>query len=291
MYHFKRSLFFLVLGILLTTPVIAGNKKLMTIKAAKTVAERAIVESTVGLKIRSQMSVVDMVAQHYPVDSKTMAAIKGIEYEEAIYDSEKDIARVIATIRVGSIENIAGISSNYKDLVIRRVGFGTSTPESAGALKAMRAAEIDAYEQLARQIVGLKLKSETSVENFILKSDVVKTKVLAAIWGAELKEYWWDKEGDAHVSLTLKLGFVEDILGQKLNYQGKEVIEVEGTGAQVDDFSPAQSSQNSSTVSPKGTTLYKEGKLDVPVVSKPELKAVPEPIQETLEGGGSVNTK
>lgn len=246
-------------------PAIAGNKKLMTIQAAKVLAERAIVESVIGLKIRTTERVENMVAVHQRIDAKTAANIKGIQYSDIVYDKAKDIAKVTARINLGRVTTIIGKRINWGDRTIERVAFATSTGANAGPLKALRAAELDAYSQLAKQIVGFNLKSETSVENYITKNDEARTRLLAAIYGAKLVGYRWDAEGDAYVKLALTLGEVDDILGQRINHNGT-ILEVEGSGAQTDDFSEVNTYEEKNTTSTmKIGTAIKEGNLDIPL--------------------------
>ncbi len=253
----------------LSMPALAANKKLMTVNAAKVVAQRAIVESVIGLKVRSREQVRDMIAESVEIDAKTAAAIKGIEFVDIVYDRNKDIAKVTAEIKVGRVSNIIGRNIDYGNRTVKRVGFATSTPAMAPPLQALRAAELDAYKNLAQQIVGFKLQSGTSVENFILRSDDIRTKLMAAIYGAELEEYGWDEDGNAHVKLVLKLRDVEDVLGQRLDYQG-ELIRVEGVGAQEDDFAAAsRGSEDSFSGRSSG---IREGSLDVPVTSSGDFK-------------------
>jgi hypothetical protein len=128
----------------------------------------------------------------------------------------------------------------------------------------MRAAELDAYKQLAQKIVGFTLESETSVENYLLKSDRIRTRMMAAIYGAELSGYRWDDEGDAYVKLSLRLRDVEDVLGQRLRYDG-DVVEVEGVGAQHDDYSEASDTGFGMS---GGATTIREGSLDIPTGGK-----------------------
>jgi hypothetical protein len=122
----------------------------------------------------------------------------------------------------------------------RRVAFATSTPSQAGPLKALRAAELDAYKQLVKRVVGFTLESQTTVENYMLKSDMVKTKVLATIYLAQVTDFGWVGSGDAYVKMALNTKAVAEIIGEDVVGED-EVIEVEGAGAQVDDFSQAQS--------------------------------------------------
>lgn len=240
----------------------AGNKKLMTVSAAKKVAQRAIVETVNGLKVRSQETVTEMLAENMKIDVKTSAAVVGIEYTDIVYDPDKDIAAVTAELRLGSVTNIVGKRINFGDQVISRVGFATSTPASAKPLQAMRAAELAAYRELAERVVGLKLQSETTVENYILKSDTIRTKLMAAIYGAEVINHYWDEDGNAHVKMRLKVGDVDDVLGQRVRYKN-EVIEVEGVGAQEDDFSAID--MNSGGSMTRGATKIREGSLSIPI--------------------------
>ena len=219
----------------------AGNKKIMSTRAAKVLAERAIIESIYGLKVRSTEEVQDMVASNFSgkTETKTAATIKGIKIEEITYNSSKDIAKATASIVLDSFTNIDGQEMNLAGKVFRRVAFATSSPSQAGPVQALRAAEIDAYKQLAKRVVGFTLESETTVENYILTSDIVKSKVLATMYLAEVTEYGWDSDGDAFVKMVLNVKEASDIIGLDVVNE-EELIEVEGMGAQVDDFSQAQ---------------------------------------------------
>ena len=117
----------------------AGNKKIMSTRAARVLAERAIVESIYGLKIRSTEEVVDMVAASFvgKTESKTSADIQGIKIDEVVYDAEKDIAQATASISLDQITNIDGIVVDLKGKTFRRVAFATSTPANAGPIRAL----------------------------------------------------------------------------------------------------------------------------------------------------------
>ena len=222
----------------------AGNKKIMSTRAARVLAERAIVESVYGLKIRSTEEVIDMVAASFvgKTESKTSAEIKGIKIEEIVYDAEKDIAQAVASIQLDEITNIDGQVLNLQGKTFRRVAFATSTPSNAGPIRAMRAAELDGYKNLVKVVVGFTLESQTTVENYILTSDSVKVKVLATTYLANLVDYGWDEEGNAFVKFRVVKKDIEDILGATIPGVD-DIIEVEGHGAQVDDFATANAQQ------------------------------------------------
>jgi hypothetical protein len=233
---------FLFIGsIICSTGGWAGTKRIMTTRASKVLAERALVESIYGLKVRSTEDVQDMIAASFigKTESKTSARIKGIKFEEIVYDDEKDIAKATASVSMESMENIDGQVMDLQNKEFRRVAFATSTPSQAAPLQALRAAELDAYKELAKRVVGFTLESHTTVENYMLTSDRVKTKVLATIYLAEVTDFGWIENGDAYVKMTLNVKEASEILGEPIVGED-ENIEVEGAGAQVDDFQRAQ---------------------------------------------------
>jgi len=230
----------LVFAFVLTGSAWAGNKKIMSTRAARVLAERAIVESVYGLKIRSTEEVVDMIAASFTgkTESKTSADIQGIKIDEVVYDAEKDIAQATASITLDEITNIDGQVLSLKGKTFKRVGFSTSTPANAGPIKALRAAELDGYKNLVKTVVGFTLESQTTVENYMLSSDVVKVKVMATTYLADLVDYGWDGEGNAFVKFKVNVKDIEELLGAKIP-GASDFVEVEGHGAAVDDFSAA----------------------------------------------------
>jgi hypothetical protein len=75
--------------------------------------------------------------------------------------------------------------------------------------------------------------SRSRTENLVLVSDEVRTSVMAAIWGAEVKDYGWTEDGNAFVKMTFD-ALREGHFGQRIKYTGPNVIEVTGH-AQRDD--------------------------------------------------------
>lgn len=215
----------------------AGNKRLMSIMGAERDAQRKIVEAVYGLKIRATERVEDLVAASFSgtTESKTAALISGIRIEEVIYDPGRDIARATAVVRLERLTNIDGETLDLKNREFRCVGFGTSTAANAGPLKALRAAELDAYKQMAQQVVGFMLESHTRVENYRLASDLIQTRVLATVYLARIADFGWSEDGNAYVQLSLDPAEAADILGDAAPTTGS-LIEVEGRGARDNDF-------------------------------------------------------
>ncbi len=226
---------------LLTCSSFAGAKKMMTKMKAEILAQRAIVESVYGIKIKFAETVTNIIDASFTGDVATKTGkrhINGIVIEESVYDEDRDIAKVTASVKIGTIEELdENFKEKFKDKVIRRVAFATSTMEQLPKLLAMRAAEIDAYKNLLKIITGFTLESETTIENFMIKSDIVKTSVIGALMGAEIKEYFWEgKDNDAVVKVRINIKDFEEMLPERIKNLDKEYIEATGYGAGVNDY-------------------------------------------------------
>jgi len=229
-----------------------GGKKLMTVRKAKAVAQRALVESVIGLKLHSnELWTNTSASDQYQVASETAAQIQGVVFDTPKYDSAKDIAMVTAKIRLGEVQNIIGKPVAYQDVVIARVGFATSSAQFAPQLQALRAAELNAYDEMARLLVGQEISGKTKMRNFVLESDEVRTKTQAALWGAEVADFGWEPDGTAYIKLVLNAKWVSDLLGRT---SAAGVYEVTGYGATHDEGHVAETvdgaTEGKSTPSP-----------------------------------------
>jgi len=221
------------------------RKKLNSINCAKLLAERSIVETVYGIKLKYNEEVSDIIdgTFHGTTETKTgKRKIVGIEFEPYKYDAKDDIAMVTATLKISRLEHIVDNNkfnlANNPNKEFKRVAFATSTPKNAPKIAALRAAEIDAYKNLYKQIGGFTLESHTKVENFILKSDKVKASVIGALMGAEFVGFRWEGTGEdaiAIVKMRINMKELEELLGQKLIDFNKEYLDAEGMAAQEDE--------------------------------------------------------
>jgi len=223
-------------------PMSPSAKKLNSVNCAKVLAERNVVETVYGVKLRFTEEVNNLLEGSFQgnVETKTgKRAIKGIEFEPVKYDAEKDIAQATATLKLSNIADLVDKEKfnidKFPDKIIRRTAFATSTPDKARKVGAIRAAEIDAYKNLYKKIGGFTLESNTKIENFVLKSDTVKASVIGALMGAEFMGFSWDGAGDdavATVKLRVNTKELSEMLGEKIVDFDKDFIEAEGQGAQ-----------------------------------------------------------
>ena len=82
-------------------------------------------------------------------------------------------------------------------------------------LMAMRAAQVDAYRNLAEQVYGFRIAGNTSVSAFATQSDSVRTYVEAAIRGARVVSMTSMTDGNFEATVELELSSVFfDCLGR-----------------------------------------------------------------------------
>lgn len=221
-------LIFIASNLVLTETIAAGNEKFMSIRKAKAVAQRALLESVMGLKIHSNELWTTSDDDNYRVLVESTATIRGVVFDAPKYDGTKDIAMINARIRLSDIKDIINKSIPYDDMIITRVGFATSSPQFQAQLQALRAAELSAYDEMAKLLVGQEISTKSEMKNFVLENDEIRTKTHAVLWGAEVSEFGWEKEGTAFIRLKLNAKWAKNILGSKTR---QDVYEVIGYGA------------------------------------------------------------
>jgi hypothetical protein len=123
---------------------------------------------------------------------------------------------------VGSVKDVVeptGSSGkvDWTTGVITAVGIGAppAQPVNAAQARAMaeRAAQVVAYRNLLEAIKGVRVDSTTTVENFMVSSDVIKTEVSGIIQGAMVMDKKYMSDGSVEVTVGMKLtGALADAL-------------------------------------------------------------------------------
>jgi len=267
-----------VLAVLILTPAaLAGNRQLMAEKMAKQDLTRNIVEAVVGYKVKSEGNFGLTEDPKYKVQTKVAAVIKGVVVDKMIYDKQKDIALAFGHLDLGDIINVVGELKRFKDVSVEGFGFGTTTPASRPPLMALRAAVVNAHDELATLLVGEKIYSASTMENYILTKDVNRSRVCAAVFGAYIpnpglnspnRGWGWDESGNAFVKLEIDARKIKDLLGNNMVYKGENILEVVGRGAQTDDMA-----DDGGKLVKEGVDKTKYMQLDAPTAPKEQEPA------------------
>jgi hypothetical protein len=101
--------------------------------------------------------------------------------------------------------------------VITAVGIGAPPAEPANPAQARamaeRAAQVVAYRNLLEAVKGVRVDSTTTVENFMVTSDVIRTDVSGIIQGATVMDKKYMSDGSVEVTVGMKLtGALADAL-------------------------------------------------------------------------------
>ena len=107
------------------------------------------------------------------------------------------VAAAVCVMAVSSVTMAATDISSGK-IVVEGIG-GAGQSMSNG----YTAAKVDAYRLIAEEVHGVQIDSDTTVENSILTSDIIKTKVNGVIKGAKVVSRSVDGNGYYHVVMEL----------------------------------------------------------------------------------------
>ncbi len=108
------------------------------------------------------------------------------------------------------VQNAANGQLDWTNGQITVTGTGAA-PARAGMsagqkrLMAQRAAVVDGYRQLAEAINGVQVDSETLVNNYVVESDIIKTRVSALVRGAKVGNYRYMSDGTVEVTVSISM--------------------------------------------------------------------------------------
>ena len=126
-------------------------------------------------------------------------------------------AQLVGTIK--DVETSVGSAGkvDWTTGVITAVGIGAppASPANPAQARAMaeRAAQVVAYRNLLEAVKGVRVDSTTTVENFIVTSDVVRTQVSGFVQGATVMDKKYMSDGSVEVTVGMKLtGALADAL-------------------------------------------------------------------------------
>lgn len=103
-------------------------------------------------------------------------------------------------------ENSGEIDWTDMEIVVR--GMGSVNPQHNPSQRrpmAYRAAKVDAYRNLLEITKGVEVNSETTVENAMVKSDIIKTKVQGIVQGAKVIKTSYMNDGTVEVRLAMAI--------------------------------------------------------------------------------------
>jgi len=108
------------------------------------------------------------------------------------------------------------INWTTSEIIATGIGVPPSMPMNPAQARAMteRAAYVVALRNLLETIKGVRVDSETLVENFMVKSDIIRTRVEGIVQGARVvkKQYMSDGSVEIQVAMPMKGAFLDTIV-------------------------------------------------------------------------------
>ena len=134
-----------------------------------------------------------------------------------VFSAGSAMAQLVGSVK--DVEQLVGTSGkvDWTTGVITAVGIGAPPAQSANAAQARamaeRAAQVVAYRNLLEVLKGVRVDSTTTVENFMVTSDVIRTEVSGIIQGAMIMDKKYMSDGSVEVTVGMKLtGALADTL-------------------------------------------------------------------------------
>jgi len=151
-----------------------------------------------------------------------------VEVIEKAYKQVKRGERLVSEERLNSIK----VENRDRDLVA--VGFGAlKGGPGLAKIRAMRAAELDAYRRIAARVRGLKVDADTTVGDFMLHSDAIRSKVSVGFFnGVVFSDYRFGEDGLCEVDGTLTIRQVVEVLTRtyRRHMKGGKLVKLEDIG-------------------------------------------------------------
>lgn len=210
------------------------QKRLLAKRAAKVDALRNLAEIVYGVRIDSRTTVRDFVTQSDVIRANLDTLIQGAR--EVDYVERADgTAEVTVEITMGQVQDILGrrLSYNYQTFTatgygvpsgsyvepappapaadyVRAKGYGVEPKDPSmtyaeKALMAKRAAKVDAFRNLAEQVKGVRITSDSYVRDFITQSDEMRARVNTFIQGARVVSERQMPDGSYEVEVEAEL--------------------------------------------------------------------------------------
>jgi hypothetical protein len=99
-------------------------------------------------------------------------------------------------------------SINYYEGVVTATGIGAANPDLPPATArpaALRAAKSDAFRNLLETVKGVYINAETTVENFMLSSDVIHTQVEGVVRNFRVLDQRYMSDGTVEIDVEMPL--------------------------------------------------------------------------------------
>ena len=102
-------------------------------------------------------------------------------------------------------------TAQWVPIILRATGGGAPPERSINPAQARlmteRAAKLDAYRNLLERAYGVAIRANSSVRDFVLKDDTIRSRVEAYVRGAKVVDTRYNDDGGVEVDMEVTLGY------------------------------------------------------------------------------------
>ena len=229
----------------------AGVAKTLSAKrVARLDAYRKLAERMVGMALDSKTDVYDCVIASDAVKNRFLGRLVGMRDTEVKYFDDgrvaievtvtlREIVEIIETAykraekgkRLVSEESLRSVKRENRDKKITVIGFG-ALEDSPGLkkIRAMRAAELNCYERIARRVHGITISGGTTISRFMLANDRIFSRVSVQLLnGVRLRGYKFYADGKCEVKGELTIRQIVEVLTRTYlrHTEGRKLVKLE----------------------------------------------------------------
>lgn len=198
---------------------------------------------TLKVSLENKIRGMKEIATRYYEDGRVEVAVK-ITLREVVEIIERTYKRVEKGKKVVSDETLQTVRRENRDKEIIVVGRG-ALPQSPALqkIRAMRAAEIDCYNKIARKLLGLRITADTTVQDFALSSDRIRAKLCATLlYGVKFIKYEFLDDGSCEATGQITIRELIEVLTRTYKRYAR------GTKIKIEDIKNIERKQREHTI-------------------------------------------
>jgi hypothetical protein len=186
-----------------------AQARLMAKKAARTDAQRNLLEQVQGIEIKSNTTVRNFMTENDEIQTRVEGFLSGAE---VVSETELEDGAWEVRMRLG-LKPLSEIIVNAPmPSPAPSEASGPGVGSGQARLMAERAAILDAHRQILEQIKGVAIDSTTTVEDFMTQSDRIRSRVEGIVRGGRITDKRYNSDGTVEVDMLLEHRDINEVI-------------------------------------------------------------------------------
>jgi len=216
-------------------------QRLTAIRIAELDASRLLAERVYGVQLEGDSTVRDLAELDDSVGATVSQLIRGVATTAGPTYYDDGRLEVVRAVKVSKLIEV--IKQVYEKSTSRELKVSRNTsqkletevidalgnaalPGSDGHKKilAKRAAELDAYRRLTERCLGVQISSDSTLRNFVISSDKIKSSLIGALKSAETTRIVYQSDNTCAITMKLAIGPLVRVVKKAIEKSGQTTI-------------------------------------------------------------------